>query len=168
MLGKNIIRFVVILFLQVLVFNHIHISGYVYPAFYVYFIMLLPFETAGWLLLSSAFLMGIGVDLFSNTLGLNAAAAVFTAFIRPGVIRLLKSKKEYEPGIVPGIAHLGFSWFFFYAVILIFLHHGVLFFLEVFSLNDPVQTLHRIIASSVATIILVLFTQLLFSRQDKK
>jgi rod shape-determining protein MreD len=168
MVGRNVIRFIIILLLQVLVFNHIHVSGYVYPAFYVYFIMLLPFETAGWLLLASAFMMGLGVDLFTNSLGLNTAAAVFTAFIRPGVIRLLKSKKEYEPGIVPGIAHLGFRWFFFYSVILIFLHHGVLFFLEIFSVADPVQTLHRITASSIATIILVLFAQFLFYKQDKK
>lgn len=168
MLGRNIIRFVIILLIQVLVFNHIRISGYVYPAFYVYFIMLLPFEIAGWLLLVAAFLMGMGVDFFTNSLGLNAAASVFTAFIRPGVVRLLKSKKEYEPGIAPGISHLGFSWFFFYAVILIFLHHGVLFFLEIFSFNDPVQTLHRITASSIATIILVLFAQFIFYKQDKK
>lgn len=161
-------RFVIILLLQVVIFNHIHISGYIYPAFYIYFIMLLPFETAGWLLLTSAFLMGIGVDFFSNSLGLNAAALVFTAFIRPGVIRLLKSKKEYEPGVIPGIAHLGFRWFFFYSVILIFLHHGVLFSLEVFSLNDSIQTLHRIVASSVSTLILVLFLQFLFYKQDKK
>lgn len=168
MIGRNIIRFIIILLLQVLIFNHIRISGYIYPAFYVYFIMLLPFETAGWLLLVSAFLMGLGVDMFTNSPGLNAAASVFTAFIRPGVITLLKSKKEYEPGIVPGIQDLGFRWFFFYAFILIYLHHTVLFFLEIFSIDGIVQTMHRILASSTATLILVLVAQFFFFKQDKR
>lgn len=168
MIGRNIIRFVIILLLQALVFNNIRIGGYVYPAFYVYFILLLPFETPGWLLLGSAFLMGLGVDFFTNSIGVNAAASVFTAFLRPVVIRMLRSKKEYEPGISPGIRDLGFRWFFFYALILIVMHHAALFFIEVFSIDHINQTMHRILASSLATLILVLLTQFFFFRQDKK
>lgn len=168
MVWRNILRFIFILLLQVLIFNNIRISGYIYPAFYVYFIMLLPFETAGWLLLFSAFLMGLSVDFFTNSPGLNAAASLFTAFIRPGVINLLKSKREYEPGIVPGIQDLGFRWFFLYAIILIYMHHTVLFFLEIFSINDLVQTIHRILASSTAVLILVLVAQFFFFKQDKR
>lgn len=168
MTGRNIIRFIIILLLQVLIFNNIHVSGYVYPAFYVYFILLLPFETPGWLLLGSAFLMGLGVDFFTNSIGLNAAASVFTAFLRTGTINMLKSKKEYEPGITPGIRDLGFRWFFFYSLILITAHHGALFFLEAFSLKNWMQTLHRIAASSLATLILVLLAQFFYFRQDKR
>jgi len=168
MAAKNIIRFFVLLLLQVLVFSNINVNGYIYPAFYVYFILLLPFETAGWLLLILSFLMGLGVDVFTNSLGINAAASVFTAFLRPGLIRMLKSKKEYEPGISPGIKDLGFRWFFFYALILISLHHSALFFIEAFSFKDILQTGNRIIASSTATLILVLLLQFLFYKQDKR
>lgn len=168
MAGSNIIRFIVVLLLQVLVFANFNINGYVYPAFYIYFILLLPFETAGWLLLLSSFMLGLGVDFFVNSLGINAASAVFTAFVRPIVIRILKSKKEFEPGISPGIKDLGFRWFFLYALILIVLHHSVLFFLEVFSLNDLPQTIHRIWASSLTTLILVLLAQFFFFKQDKR
>ena len=168
MAAKNIIRFIVLLLLQVLVFSNINVNGYIYPAFYVYFILLLPFEIAGWLLLILSFIMGLGVDFFTNSLGINAAASVFTAFLRPGLIRLLKSKKEYEPGISPGIKDLGFRWFFFYALILISLHHSALFFIEAFSFKNAMQTFHRIIASSTATLILVLLVQFLFYKQDKR
>jgi len=168
MAAKNIIRFFVLLLLQVLVFSNINVNGYIYPAFYVYFILLLPFEIAGWLLLILSFLMGLGVDVFTNSLGINAAASVFTAFLRPGLIRMLKSKKEYEPGISPGIKDLGFRWFFFYALILISLHHSALFFIEAFSFKDILQTGNRIIASSTATLILVLLLQFLFYKQDKR
>ncbi|MCF8364260.1 MAG: rod shape-determining protein MreD [Bacteroidales bacterium] len=168
MAGKHIIQFFILLILQVFVFSNINVYGYVYPAFYVYFILLLPFETAGWLLLLSSFALGLGVDFFTNSLGINAAASVFTAFLRPGLFRLLKSKKEYVPGITPGVGDLGFRWFFLYASILIVLHHSALFFLEAFSFKDILQTLHRIIASSAATLILVLILQLLFLKQNKR
>jgi hypothetical protein len=165
--GRNIIRFVLLLGFQVLIINNLQFGGYIYPAVYVYFILLLPFETAGWLLLLSSFAMGLSVDFFSNTLGLNATASVFMAFCRPGVLKLLESKREYEPGIQPGIKDLGFSWFFFYTLILVVLHHTSLFFLEVFSFSEVRQTLYRIGISSITTIVLILLMQFLFTKQDK-
>ena len=167
MLGKNIIRFVLLVAFQVLILNHLNLGAYIYPAVYVYFILLLPFETAGWVLLLSSFALGLSVDFFSNTLGLNAAASVFMAFCRPGALKLLKSKREYEPGIQPGIMDLGFQWFFFYALILVVLHHTALFFLEVFSFSEIRQTLYRTGMSSAATIVLILVFQFLFTKQDK-
>jgi rod shape-determining protein MreD len=168
MAGNNIIRFFLLILLQALLFSNINFHGYVYPAFYIYFILLLPFETAGWLLLMSSFMLGLGVDYFSNSLGINAAAATFTAFIRPGLFRLLKSKKEYEPGLSPGIRDLGFRWFLMYALLMITAHHSVLFFLEVFSFENYMQTIYRIIASSLVTLVLVILTQFIFYHRDKK
>jgi hypothetical protein len=165
--GVNIARFLILILLQALVFSNINFHGYVYPAFYVYFILLLPFETAGWLLLISSFALGLGVDFFSNSLGINAAASVFSAFMRPGVIWLLKSKKEYEPGIIPGIRDLGFRWFFMYAFLLVLIHHSALFFLEIFSLSDYMQTFYRIVASSLVTLMLIILTQFIFYKHSK-
>ena len=168
MIGKNIIRFILLAGFQVLILNHIHFGGYIYPVLYVYFILLLPFETPGWVLLLSSFALGLSVDFFSNSLGLNAAASVLMAFSRPGVIKLLESKREYETGIQPGIKDLGFRWFFFYALILVVVHHSALFFLDVFSFSEIRQTLYRIGMSSAATIVLILVMQFLFTKHDKK
>jgi hypothetical protein len=167
MIGKNIIRFVLLAGLQVLILNHIHFGGYIYPVVYVYFILLLPFETPGWVLLLSSFAIGLSVDFFSNSLGLNAAASVLMAFCRPGIIKLLESKREYEKGIQPGIKDLGFQWFFFYALILVVVHHSALFFLEVFSFSEIRQTLNRIGMSSAATLVLIFVGQFLFTKHDK-
>ncbi|OQX80118.1 MAG: hypothetical protein B6D64_03775 [Bacteroidetes bacterium 4484_276] len=167
MISKNIIRFILLVGFQVLILNHLNLGGYIYPAIYVYFILLLPFETAGWLLLTASFALGLSVDFFSNTLGLNAAASVFMAFCRPGALKLLKSKRGYEPGIQPGIRDLGFSWFFFYSLILVTLHHSALFFLEVFSISEIRQTLYRIGISIAATMALILLMQFLFTKQHK-
>ena len=58
--------FVFLVLLQVLVLNNIQLSGYINPYFYVLFILLLPFETANWLLLILAFALGISIDVLSR------------------------------------------------------------------------------------------------------
>jgi len=148
---KNVIRFILLVLLQVLILNSLSFGGYAYPAFYIYFILLLPLETAGWILLLSSFSIGLSIDFFTNSLGMNAAASVFIAFVRPGVLNLLRSKREYELVATPGIKDLGLNWFLSYAFILILIHHIILFSLEVFSFSGFFQTILRIVLSSLVT-----------------
>ena len=165
MYTKIIIRFVVLILVQVLVLNHINFFGYLDPYLYVLFILLLPFEIPGWMLLVSAFLLGLGIDLFSGTSGIHAAASVFMAFCRPAVINLLESSKEIEPGMGPGIRQMGFGWFFVYAIILIFLHHLVVFYLEIFRFSEFFFTLYRVLINTLFTLALVILSLYLFYRK---
>ena len=167
MILRNIFRFVVLILFQVLILDKINLSGFINPYLYVYFILLLPFEIPGWLLLMSSFLIGIGVDIFSGTLGMHAAASVIMAFFRPVIIRSIASGREYEAGMQPSIRDLGFRWFFIYSLSLIFIHHFSLFFIEVFRFSDFFGTLLRIILSTLFTLILVILTQYLFHRPSK-
>jgi rod shape-determining protein MreD len=164
----NIIRFIILVLFQVFILNNIEINGYINPYFYVYFILLLPFETPKWLLLTSAFIIGLSIDVFSNSLGINSAACVLIAFLRPGLINVLTSKREFETGIKPGIRDLGFVWFFNYSIILVFIHHFALFFLEAFSFHNFWFTFYQVLASSGLSILLIIFSQYLFSYRIKK
>ncbi|HNS18628.1 MAG TPA: rod shape-determining protein MreD [Bacteroidales bacterium] len=162
---RNIIRFVVLVLIQVFILNNINFRGYLDPYLYVLFILLLPFETPGWMLLLSSFLIGFFVDLFSHTLGMNAAASVFMAFMRPTVLRLLSTGRDYDTSLPPGISGQGFQWFLLYSLILIFLHHLVLFQLEAFGFHDFPATLYRILVNTVFTTLLVLLSQFLFMKR---
>lgn len=68
MIIQNVIRFIAALLLQGLIFNQIGIGAYLFPMFYVYYILMLPFETKGWVLLITSFLLGLGVDFFLTLL----------------------------------------------------------------------------------------------------
>lgn len=162
MILKNVIRFVVLLLVQVLILNQINFSGFMNPYLYVLFILLLPFEIPGWLLLMLAFVMGLSVDLFSGTAGMNAAACVLMAFARPGVITLLSSGKDFEANLKPTIKEMGFGWFFMYSLILVFIHHLLLFYLEVFRFSEFFITFLRVILSTALTLALIILTQYLF------
>lgn len=133
---------------------------------YVLFIIILPFETPKWLLLFSAFALGIAIDYFYDTAGMHSAACVLMAFVRPGILKLFSPRDGYEFGTQPTVQYLGIPWFLSYAGILIFLHHFFLFFIEVFRFSEFFSTFLRVIISSVFTLLLVVMAQYLF--QGKK
>ncbi len=164
---RHIIRFILLVIVQVFVLNNIRIDGYINPYLYVLFILLLPFETPGWLLLGSSFLLGLSIDLFAHTPGLNAAAAVFMAFCRPAVIRLISGSRGIEPGLTPGIKDMGFQWFFLYSFILVLLHHLLFFYLEIFRFSEFFITLQRALFSTAASLALVILTEYLFIKSEK-
>lgn len=164
---KNIIRFIVLVVLQVIVLDRINFQGFVNPYLYIYFILLLPIDIPKWVLLVSAFLLGLAVDMFSHTPGMHTAATVMMAFSRPFVIKSLSSRGDYEPGIAPGIAEMGFNWFFVYSLVLIFIHHVYLFYLEVFRFSNFFDTLMRAIYSVIFTLILVVLSQFLFYKPKR-
>jgi hypothetical protein len=164
---KNIIRFVVLVVIQVIVLDRINFNGFVNPYLYIYFILLLPIDVSKWVLLLSAFLLGSAIDMFSHTPGLHASASVMIAFIRPFLIRNLSIRGEYEPGLTPGISELGFNWFFIYALVLVFIHHIFLFYLEVFRFSNFFDTLLRAIYSILFTMILVIISQFLFYKNKR-
>lgn len=166
---KNIFRFILLFFLQIYIFNNIELLGYLNPYIYVLFILLLPLETPRFLLLIAAFVMGFSIDYFSNSMGINIAACVFIAYLRPGLIKLISQKSESNPGIKIGIRDFGFRWFFIYTIVLVSLHHLLLFYLEVFRFNEFFDTLKRSLFSALFTIILIIISQyLLFSPKKIK
>lgn len=164
---KNSIRFVFLVFLQVIILDNVRISGYINPYLYVMFILMLPFETPKWALLVVSFLLGFFVDLFSGTGGIHASACVFIAFLRPNVIKMVSARQDYEPGTRPLLRDLGFKWFFSYALVLVLAHHMVLFYMEVFSFSEFFMTFFRAMLSAVFTLTLIIISQYLIHKKNK-
>lgn len=163
----NILSFVALVIFQILVLNNIQLFGFVNPYLYILFILLLPLETPKWLLLILAFILGYTIDYFSHTIGLNIAASVFVAYLRPKLINLIIPKLESGPDVKIGIKTFGFKSFLIYTSILVLIHHLTLFYLEIFRLSDFLSTLKRAIFSSVFTILIIIVGQY-FTYSKKK
>jgi len=142
-------------------------SGYINPYFYVYFILLLPFETPRWVLLLSSFLLGLTIDIFVHTPGLNAAASVLMAFARPFVISSISTGTEFQVGHSPCLKNQGIKWFGYYSVILVLIHHFALFYLEIFRFGEFFYTFIRVILSSMFTLLLIWVSEYLFYSRQK-
>jgi rod shape-determining protein MreD len=144
--------FILLILLQVLLFNNIQFSGYVNPYIYIMFILLLPVEIPGWLLLILSFATGLIIDFVSGTPGMHTSATVLAGFVRPYVLRITSPRDGYEPGADPSMMIYGVRWFLVYASIMVVIHHLALFYLEIFRFAELFRTLLRVILSSVFSI----------------
>ncbi len=158
-LPRNIARFIILVLVQVFIFNNIQFSGYINPYIYILFILLLPFETPKWMLLVTAAILGLTIDIFSDTLGMHTIATLFMAFLRPFVLNLISPRDGYESGTFPRVAYYGINWFTRYAAILIAAHHFVLFYIEIFRFGNFFSTFFRVILSTFFSLIFIVLSQ---------
>ena len=157
---ENIIRFTTLVLLQVLLLNNINFLGYINPYLYVLFLVLYPFNTPQTLFLLVAFLLGISIDTFEDSGGINAAACVVIAFLRPAVLRFsFGVSYDYQTvklANTPLGARLG------YILILVFVHHFILFTLEMFDFSHIFLITKKTLFSGIFTVILILISLTLF------
>lgn len=161
----NFLRFVILVLIQALFLKNTGYYNLATPYLYILFILLLPFETPNFLLFLLSFLIGITVDVFYDTLGLNAAACSLLALVRVLFISVTVQRDGFDNEPEPRLGLMGFRWFFFYAIILTFFHHLVLFSLEVFRFSDLPFILLRTLLSSLFTLVLILVAEFIFFRR---
>ena len=76
---QNIFSFIVLIVLQVLVLNNVQFLGFLNPYIYILFILSLPVKFPRWITLILGFVLGLIIDVFSNTIGTHAFATVLIA-----------------------------------------------------------------------------------------
>ncbi len=161
--GINAIRFLVLVLLQVLLFNHINFLGYINPYVYILFIILFPFNGNQTLLLVLSFLLGISIDIFSDSGGIHAAASVLIGYSRPFFLKLAFGVSYLHNTVKLSQARL--SQIITYVIAMVFVHHLVLFSLEILTVKQVVLILKSTLFSGIFSAILIISTVLLFSRR---
>ena len=166
-LVRNIVLFVVLVLLQAGVLNQVQLSGFINPYLYILFIILLPVGTPGWLVLLLSFGMGISIDMFSNSPGIHTSATVFAGFMRTFLLASLMPRETIEPTGIPNIRLFGTSWFLKYSLMMVVMHHVFLFLVEAFKFSCLHLILGRALLSIVFTMLLIILSQFLFTRNNK-
>jgi len=161
----NIIRFLLLIATQVFLLKNIGYYNLSIPYLYILFILILPFGIPNVLLFFLAFITGLTIDVFYDTLGLNAAACTVLAFVRIVFINLTVQRDGFDNGPEPSLGIMGFRWFIFYAFILTFSHHFILFTFENFKFTEFGYTIIRVMLSTLFTVFLMLITEFAFIRR---
>jgi len=151
--------FILLIALQVLLFNNIQFSGYVNPYVYIMFILLLPVEIPSWLLLLLGFGTGLVIDFFSGSPGMHSSATGLAGFVRPSILRIVSPRDGYETRAEPSMLSYGFRWFITYATLIVLIHHTALFYLEVFRFADFFRTFLRVLLSMLFTVTFILIIE---------
>lgn len=162
---RNIVRFIVLLMVQILVVNQIELTGYVNPYIYILFIMMLPINMNEHLVLLLSMIMGLSVDIFSNTVGMHTSACLLIGFLRPYLLNIIAPREGIEVILRLNVKGLGFNKFLLYAALMVFVHHTWLYILEAFTFLHIFDLLLRIILSAFASLLLILLSQLFLNNR---
>ncbi|WP_225034998.1 rod shape-determining protein MreD [Winogradskyella sp. SM1960] len=163
--GINITRFILLLLVQVVICNHIDFLGYINPYIYIIFIFLFPIREERLALLIVSFLLGLLVDLFSDSGGVHAAAAVSLAYIRPILLKSSFGMLYEHHSIKFSTTDIGSL--ITYISLGTVIHHLILFSLEIFNISNILITLKKTLFSSIFTTLLSVLIIILFSRNRK-
>jgi hypothetical protein len=103
-----------------------------------------------------AFLLGLFVDMFYSTPGIHASASVFTAYIRPLILRWFEPREGYNINDEPTKRHYGFAWYAKYSSVMMFLHLFFYYSVESFTYYYIVDILLRTVSSFVLSMFFIL------------
>lgn len=161
---KEIIVFILLILVQVLFLNRINVFGFATPVLYLYFLLKLPVGRNQFYVIISGFLLGLIIDIFLNTPGINAAATTIIATFRRHFINLFYDRDIFDE-FVPGI-NTAAGTFVRFTIFMVLTHLTLLFFIESFTLFNLLNTVVRIVSSSVISIILILaLDSLIYSKK---
>ncbi len=165
---NNVIRFVALILLQVFLFKNIGYYNLATPFPYILFILLLPIGTPNLLLYVIAFLTGLSVDSFYDTLGVHAAATVALAFFRIFFFKITLEADMTDLNMTPNLSEMNLKWFLPYVFFSSLIHHTLLFILETFTFKQFTYTLMSIGLSCIFTVIIILIFSILFYKKKNR
>jgi rod shape-determining protein MreD len=149
--------FIGLVLLQVIVLNNINFLGYINPFLYLLLIFYYPLKKIDYNLIFLSFFLGLAIDYFSNTGGVNAAATLFIAFVRIPVLKVVIGKRELDFSSL-NINKLPFGRKYTYILVLTLIHHFIVFGLEYFKWNSFGIIIQKTILTTIFTMILVLIS----------
>lgn len=165
---ENILRFFLLMLIQLLILNNIYLAGNITPVLYVLFILMLPTNLPPVWSLLIAFCSGLCVDISLNLLGFHTAAATLVAFCRIVFADRILTKGEHTVVETPCLFTVVPQQFLFYAFLLLLIYNLTYYTIEAFSF---VHYGHLILSALVNTIIswiLALLYQVLLLRRKRR
>ena len=164
----NSLRFILLVFLQVLVLNQIEIGFGIQLMVYPIFILLLPVELGVVYLMLAGLVMGLAIDAMSNTYGLHASSLVAFAYLRPLVFKLFAPRDGYDSLLETNIFNMGTSWFLRAFGLLLIIHHLWFFMLEMFKMSEILYVLQKTALSAPISFLICILLQYLFVKRGSE
>ncbi|MDO1501398.1 rod shape-determining protein MreD [Winogradskyella maritima] len=162
-IANNALRFIILVLVQVLICNNINFLGYINPYIYILFILIYPVGTNRLGFLFISFLLGMTVDLFLDSGGVHAAASVALAYSRPVFLKFAFGTLYEYNNLKFSLTDLGNL--LAYIIAMTFLHHLILFSLEIFNISHILLILKKTLFSGLFTSILCIILIQLFSKR---
>ncbi len=164
---RNIILFISLVIIQVTICNNMNFFGFINPYIYILFIAYFPIRRDSRpLFIFLSFLIGLCIDFFGDSGGINATASLTIAYARPAFLRsTFGNAYDYQ---TLKITNAAFLQQVVYLSFMISTHHLILFFLEILSFSHILLILKKTLFSGIFTLILSLILFSLFNKNNSK
>lgn len=162
---QNGLRFLLLVLVQVLVFNRLNFLGFINPMIYILFLYWYPIKQRRSVFIIISFILGLTVDIFSDTVAFHAVACSSMAFSRASIMRFVFGVnyefQSFRLGNTTKAQQITFLTF------LILGHHLIFFLLEIFSLSHLLLLLKKTLLTSAGTLVLSILMITLFSEEKE-
>lgn len=152
---KQIGRYVVVMLLQVLLFDQLQLWGACHPYIYILCLLMMPITLPHNVDMLIGALVGLVMDVFCNSLGVHTAACILVMFIRPYLIGALVNDKDRLNEQI-SLRSIGMEAILRYVVILVIIHHLMVFALAAWSWSHIGFVLLETLVSSLVTILIII------------
>ena len=161
--------FITLTLLQVTVFNHICLFNLAVPFVFIYFLVRLPITLSTNWVLTLAFLLGLIIDIFSDTHGMHALACTITAMSRRRMLQLYFPREDDLTDPQPSVKSLGLGIYVKYLFTLVLFYCILIYLIESFTLFNPLLLIGRIVFSTLLTFSLILgIDSIIRKRREKR
>jgi len=154
---------IIILLVQILVCNNMHVFGYASPILLVYMTMKCHRGASRESMLLWGFIIGLIFDIFSNTMGKGMAVCTLLAMLQPFLLRLFSPSESVEM-FVPSFKTMSLDRYLYYAFSNVFLFHLVFYFLEDFSFSHFKTMMIGTFAGSVTAFVFIIIADVLMPK----
>ena len=152
---KQIGRYILVMALQVLLFDQLQLLGVCHPYIYVLCLLMMPITLPHSIDMILGAIAGIIMDIFCNSLGVHTAACILVMFIRPYLIGAIVSDKDRLNEQI-NLHTIGMEALVKYIVIMVLIHHLTIFLLAAWSWHHIGFVVLETIVSSTVTILIII------------
>ena len=141
--------------LQVLLFDQLQLLGVCHPYIYVLCLLMMPITLSHSADMIIGAVVGLIMDIFCNSMGIHTAACIFIMFIRPYLIGAIVNDKDRLNEQI-SLRSLGMEALLRYVVILVVIHHLIVFLLAAWNWAHIGFVLVETLVSSLVTISVII------------
>ena len=152
---KQIGRYIVVMLLQVLLFDQLQLWGVCHPYIYILCLLMMPITLPHSVDMLIGAAAGIIMDVFCNSLGIHTAACILLMFIRPYLLGWIVNDKDRLNEQI-SVRAIGMEAMIKYVVILVVIHHLTVFSLAAWSWSHIGFVLLETLISSFITFSVVI------------
>ena len=152
---KQFGRYIIVMLLQVLLFDQLQLWGACHPYIYVLCLLMMPITLTHSLSMIIGAVAGLVMDIFCNSLGVHMAACILIMFIRPYLIGAIVNDKDRLNEQI-SLRSIGMEALIKYVVILVLVHHLTVFSLAAWSWSHMGFVLLETLISSIVTILIII------------